>query len=122
MSRGVLTIVEDDPDLLEVWKDLFDLSDYIVHAFKSAGAALAAPQQLLESDLLITDYHLDDQNGIELIRAVRRIKPTLPAVLLTGLQQDDIGDAAAGEPDVALFFKPVSIAAIEAHVAARLAT
>lgn len=121
-NNQVLMIVEDDPDLLEVWKDLFELSDYRVHAFTSAQEALAQPEALRETRLLITDYHLADTTGIELIQAARRIQPQLPAVLLTGLRQEHIGAAVAGEPDVALFFKPVSMRTIETHVMTVLGT
>lgn len=120
MTMPVLMIVEDDPDLLEVWKDLFELSDYHVYAFTSADEALANPQALRETELLITDYHLADRNGIELIQAARRLRPSLPAVLLTGLRQDHISEAVAEEPGIALFFKPVSMQTIEDHVAAIL--
>jgi DNA-binding NtrC family response regulator len=120
-KNPVLMIVEDDPDLLEVWKDLFELSDYQVHAFTSAQAALAQPDAVRETRLLITDYHLTDCNGIELIQAARRIQPQLPAVLLTGLRQEHISAAVADEPDVALFFKPVSMRTIETHVMSVLA-
>jgi DNA-binding response OmpR family regulator len=118
MTDGVLVVVEDDPGLLEGWKDLFELSGYQVHGFLSAGAALEAGHTLREADLPITDYHLGDRNGIELIRAVRRHNATLPAVILTGLKQEHVREAVVQQPDVALFFKPIGMQELEDHVAA----
>lgn len=121
MAERVLMIVEDDPDLLDVWKELFELSEYRVHAFTSASAALADTAAVQASGLLITDYHLPDRNGIELIQSMRQLRPRLPAVLLTGLRQEHISEAVAAVPDVTLFFKPVSMREIEDHVAATIA-
>lgn len=118
MSDGVLLVVEDDPDLLDGWKDLFEFSGYQVHGFSSASAALEARDTLQAADLLITDYHLGDRNGIELIRAVRLQNPALAAVVLTGLKQDHVREAVAQQPNVTLFFKPIRMQELEDHVAA----
>ena len=48
-------------------------------------------------DLLITDLAMPGMNGLAVIRAVRRRRPGLPAVLLTGL----VGDGAAAEAALA---------------------
>ena len=119
MLDRVLLIVEDDPDLRETWKDLFELSDYTVHAFASVSAALADTAAVRGSNMLITDYHLEDSNGIDLIRSARRINPDLPAVVLTGLRQDHVRHALASEPDVELFFKPVRMEVIENYIESR---
>lgn len=121
MNGDVLVVVEDDPDLLEGWKDLFELSGYQVYCFSSGRAALSDSEALAQADVLITDYHLADINGIELIRKARRINPTLPATVLTGLKQEKVTAAISAEPNVTLFYKPAAMLEIERHVETLLA-
>lgn len=120
-NPGVLVIVEDDADLLEGWTDLFEFSGYEVLGYQSGAAALADAEAMIRADLLITDYHLADLNGVGVIRAARRIKPGLPAAVLTGLKQDHVVKNVEGEPDVTLFFKPTSMEEIEGYVERTLA-
>lgn len=49
--------------------------------------------------------------------AARQIRPGLRAAILTGLKQDHV-ERAARKADVALFFRPGDMHAIEAHVEA----
>lgn len=115
MTRNLLVIVEDDVDLLEGWTDLFEFSGYSVRGFTSATAALEDPTALDQAAVLISDYHLADRNGLELIREARLRRPELPAVILTGLKQESVANAvtAAG---VELYYKPVDMDALEACV------
>jgi CheY-like chemotaxis protein len=61
-------------------------------------AALALLQSPVEGfDLLVSDLSMPGMNGLALIHAARRIRPGLPAVLLTGL----VGDGAAAQAALA---------------------
>jgi signal transduction histidine kinase len=55
-------------------------------------AALAAN----DFDIVLTDLGLPDSVGLETCRAVRRIAPDLPVIVLTGLDDDATGEAALG--------------------------
>lgn len=113
MNEPMLIIVEDDVDLLEGWTDLFEFSGYSVRGFSSATAALEDTTALDAAAVLISDYHLADRNGIDLIREVRRHRPDLPAIILTGLKQDYVAEAVAAVDKVSLYYKPVNMAELE---------
>ncbi len=83
MTNLPLMVAEDDPATLKI----------IEHVLRSAGFAphvYADPRQLLEEMhrinpvVLITDYHMPEMNGLELVRTVRQSFPELYVIMLTG--------------------------------------
>lgn len=80
-----ILIVDDEPALVEVAKEMLNHLGYRVTGCISCQTALgmvrATPQ---EFDLLLTDQNLPQMTGIELAQAVRSIRPNLPVILCTG--------------------------------------
>jgi DNA-binding NtrC family response regulator len=78
---GVL-VVDDDEGIRENIVDLLKSEDYRVVSAANANEAMV----LLESekiDLLLTDFQMPGQNGVELIEAARKRHASLPAILMT---------------------------------------
>jgi Na+/proline symporter/signal transduction histidine kinase/ActR/RegA family two-component response regulator len=64
--------------------------------------------------VIIADYHLDDENGLDVIAAVRaRLDPEMEAVLITADRSAELR-AAAGAKDIQLLNKPLKPAALRA--------
>jgi PAS domain S-box-containing protein len=78
-------VVDDEPALAELgWRRLEQLG-YVPTAFTSSQRALEAfRSHPLDFDLLLTDYTMPVLTGVELVREMRRIRPGLPAVLVSG--------------------------------------
>jgi CheY-like chemotaxis protein len=63
-------------------------------------------------DIILVDYHLDNENGLDLIRTLRRsLGPRVPAVLVTADRSTELR-AAAEKLDVLVINKPVKPAAL----------
>lgn len=58
-------------------------TDYSVPTFDSARNALEYVK-VNEVNLVISDYLMPDMNGIEFLREMRKIKPYVPRIILTG--------------------------------------
>ncbi|GAB4350092.1 MAG: PAS-domain containing protein [Oricola sp.] len=64
--------------------------------------------------VIIADYHLDGENGLDVIAAVRaRLDPGMEAILITADRSTELR-AAAGAKDVQLLNKPLKPAALRA--------
>jgi CheY-like chemotaxis protein len=108
MPRQIL-IVDDDRDLsrmLRATLELFDRTYKIVEVPSGEEAMLEVHRNNI--DLVVVDIRLPGMNGIQLIRRLRRLHPTLKAVVVSG------GDSSADEASAralgieAYFSKPLN--------------
>ena len=99
-------IVEDDPDVLGLLVEIFELKGFSV---KTAPNGVRGLELLtsLEIDLLVTDYDMPIMGGLRLILDCRENGLSLPIVMITGrVDIDDQEILIAGAN--ALLEKPFS--------------
>ncbi len=81
MKKNIL-LVEDDPALRmvvrEVLKEDFNIDE------ADNGADGIEKGLSTHADLIILDYHLPKQDGLEVIAAIKRAHPDVPVIVLTG--------------------------------------
>jgi two-component system, LuxR family, response regulator FixJ len=79
----VIYLVDDEPSICDaVGHTLGELACEVV-AFTRAEECLAAIREK-KCNLVITDLNMPGMNGMELLQAVKKIKPFLPVLLVTG--------------------------------------
>jgi two-component system nitrogen regulation response regulator NtrX len=83
MDKTIL-LVDDDPMVLNCLADLLQRSGYTVIAEREASAALADSTTGVNIDLVITDYQMAGMDGLEFLYELRRMHPTIPAIMVTG--------------------------------------
>jgi len=91
-----ILLVEDNPgdaDLIQEMLPAGDDSEFAVHCVSRLADAVSHLRER-ETDLALLDLDLPDSNGIETVRIARQAAPTLPIVVLTGNQDEQIGIAA----------------------------
>ena len=94
MARSLILCIDDDPDLLHLHTIVLERAGY------SVIAASAAPEAMdlfraQAVDLVITDHILPGQSGSELIGEMKRIKPRVPVIMLSGLPEAPEGEQHA---------------------------
>lgn len=103
-------LVDNDADVLTAMSNT--LADWGCHVLPAASAeqALAAGPEV---DLLVVDYHLGEQVGIDVVAALRVRLGAVPAVIVTADRSAAVQDAiaAAGLP---LLHKPVRLGKLRA--------
>lgn len=77
-------VVDDDAFVREVLADQAEAGGYRVFTADSAATALALLDAGEAVDALVTDLSMPGMDGVALIAEVRRRRPGLPAILLTG--------------------------------------
>ena len=91
-----MVLVDDDEMALELSKRILHRLGYEVEAFQDPRAALdafeSAPQRF---DLVMTDQRMLQMSGLLVAQRVRLIRPDVPLLLCTGLDESAIGDDAA---------------------------
>lgn len=76
-----LLLVDDEPMVLLLARQILEEAGYRVCTAVSAGEARVAPDGI---DLVVTDHLLGSETGLDVVREWRERRPDLPAVLMTG--------------------------------------
>ena len=117
-----LLLVDDEPEVLAVLAaGLRDRGHSVVAAgggLEALGALSADPA----FDLLVTDLSMPGIDGLRLIEDARRMRPGLPAILVTGFvaEAEDALEQAAETGPMAVLRKPVTAEAISSRISALL--
>jgi two-component system CheB/CheR fusion protein len=112
--RCKIVIVDDDPDVLALLKELLKARGHIVRTASDAGAALKLiAAGAIRPEILLTDYNLPGgMNGLELLAELRgTLNFPLPAIVLTGdISREAL--AAIAATDCIHLSKPIKLAAL----------
>jgi len=82
-DRRRILVVEDEPDLLELYRDVLEAEGYRIMAAANGEEGLAVFRQF-HPDLVFTDVIMPKTNGIEMVQVIRREKPDTKIVYITG--------------------------------------
>jgi CheY-like chemotaxis protein len=116
MSMGLaILVVEDSVPFREVLAELLELDGHRVWACDSALKCLKENQM----DLVITDLQMPQMDGFELIRNLRRSRPELGVIAISGLS-DQLLQMATSLGAKAVLAKPFT--AEELFLAVRTVT
>ena len=86
----VILCVDDESTGLTVRRLLLSTQGYTVLT-ASSGACALKQFSLNNVDLVVTEYLLPDLTGVELVSEMKRLKPQVPVILLTGLVEPPSG-------------------------------
>jgi PAS domain S-box-containing protein len=99
--------VDDDEALVFLVKRVLTRKGYQVTTFTDPRQALATLQLNAQScDLLVTDYNMPGYSGVDLLRAVKTLRPDLPVALASGYVTPEIERDALTAGARALIHKP----------------
>jgi len=105
--KGVTILcIDDDEQICFALKALFQIQNWNTITANNVHSGLAAFRSS-QPDLVLIDYHMPDINGVEGVRLLRRLSPTIPIIVFTIEERQEVADAflEAGASDFAL--KPI---------------
>jgi CheY-like chemotaxis protein len=87
--RSRVLVIDDDPSVREVVLSLLASFGYDCH---TAADGVSGLIRFDEGgwDLVLTDLAMPQMSGWEVVQAIRRRAPTMPIVLITGLNDTDV--------------------------------
>lgn len=98
-------LVDDDPLVLNSLSFLLSSAGYMVRTYDAAGKALAG--FITEpADVVVTDVHMPEMNGIELLKSIRVVDGETPVIFMTGYAELDVALAAVKMRAFEIIFKP----------------
>lgn len=111
-------LVDDEPEVLSVTALGLKDRGHGVHTAGGGLEALGALESGLSPDVLVTDLSMPGLDGLALIERARRLRPGLPAILLTGFvaEAEDHLDQVAESGPMAVLRKPITPEALHARM------
>ena len=99
-----MLVVEDNHVLRDILLDIVRLQGWQGLGAADFGTAMETLQANEQVTVVVSDFQMPGVNGIELIRAVRRVQPSTATILMTGNPLDLQPDTL--EPKPTLLVKP----------------
>ena len=93
-----ILVVDDQPDLLAITRDMLEGFGYRVTTARSGAEALERLGSAGPCDLLLTDVVMPGMSGFEIAAAVRAMAPKVPVIYMsgyTGISDEQMGDVVA---------------------------
>ncbi|HEY1875020.1 MAG TPA: ATP-binding protein [Steroidobacteraceae bacterium] len=115
-------VVDDEESLVRLTEEVLASLGYepvgCVGAVEALRVFRAAPQRF---DALLTDAIMPEMSGLELLAELRRVRPELPAILVSGYGGPDLNAAASAAGARAVLMKPLGTADLAQSLAELLA-
>jgi len=110
--RARLLVVDDDPDVRLVTAEMLRASGYTVEVACDSDNALTILEGDAGFDALLVDYLMPGMDGMALMQYLRKERPALRVLLMTGYA--DLRNGAAGTSDI--IHKPFDVATLTARI------
>ena len=93
MNNQKILVIEDEPDLQEIYQDVLTEAGFEVEAVEMAEDALSKLENGSEYKLILLDLRLPKMTGIEFLRLIRNRHygyDSMKTVILSGVDMPDI--------------------------------
>jgi DNA-binding response OmpR family regulator len=119
MTRPCILVIEDDAAIRRGVVDALEFDGYRTMEAENAEVGLDMAISV-EYDLLLLDLVLPKGDGLDILREVRRVRPTTPVIILSarGREKDRVEGLQLGADDYMV--KPFSVVELMARVEAVL--
>jgi two-component system NtrC family response regulator len=103
----VVVIVDDEPDIVTIFKKVLEMSGYRAFGFTDPLDALNHLQSGQSCDLIISDIRMPGMDGIEFVTRVRQFNTTVTILLMSAFDRASL--EIASELQIAAFLqKPLA--------------
>jgi DNA-binding NtrC family response regulator len=109
-------LVDDDRESLACLSNALKLNDFEIDTFESPAQAIQEynPETI---DLVVTDFHLPDTTGIDVLKAIREKNAAAPVFIISGDPTPSIREESLKAGASAFFRKPINISKFIGRIA-----
>jgi diguanylate cyclase (GGDEF)-like protein len=106
--KTFVIIVDDDVSVLDVLRQSLSMEGYTCEAFTRAEDALEALERM-PAEVLLTDIVMPGMRGLELVRRVKHLYPSMTSIVMTGFVEEYSYDEAIRSGAADLIKKPFAV-------------
>lgn len=106
-GQGTVLVVEDEPSVRAIARLVLERGGFHVHtaADGQAGVEMFA-QYRQEINVIVLDLTMPRMDGLEVLRRVRRLDPSVPILLMSGYTETDVSSRSGGNAANGFIHKP----------------
>jgi len=105
--RRTVLVVDDSPVMLRYLQTVLEVAAYRVETAGGGEAALARLRDGGHADVVLLDLEMPGMGGLETLQALTRLRPELPVIICSGLDDPSIMAFASSLGAHAYLKKPV---------------
>lgn len=105
---STVVIIDDSAELCTLLETILPYSGYRAVSARTARAGLALVEEA-HPDLVIVDFELPDQKGLDVIEILGRNQPPTPSILMTGYGSEGVAARAMGLGALGYLIKPFTV-------------
>lgn len=110
--NGRILIVDDNPNMSSLLSEMLDVFEY---ESIRASNGFEAIEKVENNDfsLVITDMRMPKMSGLDLLQKIKRSKPDIPVVIISGYALDEEGNKVLADLADGFLNKPFKMSDIE---------
>ena len=117
---GKILVVDDDANICQLVHDFFsDLKGHTVYMANNLDEALAHVRDH-RPELALMDIMMPGVHGIEVLRQIKQIDPSIKAIMITAVNDKDVAQEAMAEGAIDYVTKPLDLNYLDALVTFQL--
>jgi diguanylate cyclase (GGDEF)-like protein len=106
--KTFVIVVDDDVSILDVLRQSLSMEGYTCEAFTRAEDALEALERM-PAEVMLTDIVMPGMRGLELVRRVKHLYPSMTSIVMTGFVEEFSYDEAIRAGAADLIKKPFTV-------------
>jgi len=107
-SKGRILVVDDDPVVVETLSSALTIAGYSVTGFASGAEVVAYCQAGNSHDLILMDYNMPEENGLETIKKIKSFSEAY-FILITTYESEELVIEATNEGALTFVRKSMSM-------------
>ncbi len=115
MNKKRILVVDDEVHMCQALFDVLEQEGFLVTTASTHNEALKLCSNI-DFDLLLSDIRLAGEDGIKLIDALRKIKPSMAVIIMTGYPTLDSAIEATRLGISDYLLKPISVESLRASI------
>lgn len=110
--NGRILIVDDNPNMSSLLSEMLEVFNY---DSERANDGLEAIEKIDQNEyrLVITDMRMPKMSGLDLLKRIKEMKPSMPVVVISGYALDEDGNSLLNSIADGFLNKPFKMSDIE---------
>lgn len=110
IGSGIVLVVDDEEMVRDVARMMIESFGFTVFTARDGAEGLEVVESGQELDAVLLDLTMPRMSGDETFRAIHRLRPNLPVILVSGYNEQEVNEQFVGRGIAGFIQKPFQLA------------